>query len=76
MKKAISAGISALLLAGCLTGCGKRGKLDFPPGTTYPRQYPARREPRPAEKAVKVTPAEEKQPESIWELNESLETGK
>ena len=62
---------AVLLCVLCLTGCGKRGKLDFPPGTTYPRQYP-----RPAEKAVKVTPAEEKQPESIWELNESLETGK
>ena len=67
---------AVLLCVVCLTGCGKRGKLDFPPGTTYPRQYPARREPRPAEKAVKVTPAEENQPESIWELNESLETGK
>ena len=28
----------------CLTGCGKRGKLDFPPGTIYPRQYPASRQ--------------------------------
>ena len=66
--------VSVLLCVVCLTGCGKRGKLDFPPGTTYPRQYPARREPLPAPKDTQ--PKMEKQPQSIWELNESLETEK
>ena len=31
----------------CLFGCGKRGKLEFPPGSTYPHQYPAPRKPFP-----------------------------
>lgn len=66
--------VAVLFCVLCLAGCGKRGRLDFPQGTTYPRQYPARRDPRPAEKTVKPVEAEEKQPESILELNESLRT--
>ena len=42
MKKIIVIVLSVL----CLAGCGKRGKLDFPPGTAYPRQYPAFRQPK------------------------------
>lgn len=68
--------VTVLLCVLCLAGCGKRGRLDFPPGTTYPRQYPARIEPRPAEGNTRTMPKEEKQPESIWELNESLGTEK
>ena len=34
----------------CLAGCGKRGKLDFPEGSTYPRVYPAARLPKPERK--------------------------
>ena len=42
MKKTIVI-VLALL---CLAGCGKRGRLDFPPGSAYPRQYPAFRQPK------------------------------
>jgi predicted small lipoprotein YifL len=41
MKEAMA----IILCVFCLTGCGKRGKLDFPPGTTYPLQYPSARQP-------------------------------
>ena len=68
--------VAVLLCVLCLDGCGKRGKLDFPPGTTYPRQYPARREIRPVSKNLETKTQEEKQPQSIWEINKSLETGK
>lgn len=67
--------VAVLLCVFCLAGCGKRGKLDFPPGTTYPRQYPARHEPRQIKRTLQSIPSE-KQPESIWEINESLETEK
>ena len=42
MKKIIMTVLCVL----CLFGCGKRGRLDFPKGATYPRQYPAAREPK------------------------------
>lgn len=40
MKKILVCFLCAL----CLAGCGKRGKLDFPEGSSYPRRYPAARE--------------------------------
>lgn len=45
MKKIIMTVLCVL----CLFGCGKRGKLDFPKGATYPRQYPAARKPKQKE---------------------------
>ena len=51
MKKIIVFALGAL----CLTGCGKRGRLDFPPDTTYPRQYPAVRQPKMKTVAVPET---------------------
>ena len=39
--------IVCILCALCLAGCGKRGKLEFPEGSVYPRQYPASRRPKP-----------------------------
>jgi predicted small lipoprotein YifL len=33
----------ALSLLAPLSACGKRGKLDAPEGSTYPRQYPPAR---------------------------------
>ena len=29
-----------IVVASSLTGCGKKGKLEAPDGSTYPRQYP------------------------------------
>ena len=43
MKKIIAIVLGVL----CLTACGKRGRLDFPPDSSYPRQYPAARQPKP-----------------------------
>ena len=51
MKKAMA----IILCVFCLTGCGKRGKLDFPPGSTYPRQYPSARQPV-SEQIKQITP--------------------
>ena len=34
-----------LCIALSVAGCGKRGRLDFPPNAAYPRQYPAPRNP-------------------------------
>lgn len=46
MKKFLAVFLCAL----CLAGCGKRGKLDFPKGSAYPRQYPAARQPKSVQK--------------------------
>ena len=73
MKKILAVFFCAL----CLTGCGKRGKLDFPPETTYPRKYPARREPTVAPKAAPTAPAAETDaPESLEDLNRMMESEK
>ncbi|HBO59755.1 MAG TPA: hypothetical protein DD624_07600 [Alphaproteobacteria bacterium] len=63
-----------LLIALCIVlsaaGCGKRGRLDFPKGAVYPRQYPAPRAP----KMEKEEPQkQELQPSSLLDLNEQLE---
>lgn len=42
MKKIIALVLGVL----CLTACGKRGRLDFPPESSFPRQYPAARQPK------------------------------
>ena len=50
MKKIIALVLGIL----CLTACGKRGRLDFPPNSSYPRQYPAARQPK--QKNVSLLP--------------------
>ena len=65
MKKVIVIILSVL----CLACCGKRGKLDFPPGTTYPRQYPAPRQPKYGQMKQVTPPAVKEQPESGVEIN-------
>lgn len=65
---------AVLLCVLCLVGCGKRGKLEFPPNTTYPRQYPVARNPQSVEKTKREKQQEDKQPQSIWEINQSLES--
>ena len=40
----------------CLSACGKRGKLEFPPGATYPRVYPAPRQPK-SDQMTQIYPA-------------------
>lgn len=53
--------IAIVLCALCLSACGKRGKLDFPEGATYPRQYPAARQPgRGGMKRIDAPAAEQK----------------
>ncbi len=54
--------IMTILCVLCLFGCGKRGRLDFPEGATYPRQYPAAREPK--QRKI-IRPAEKEQTEEI-----------
>ncbi|MBO4521454.1 MAG: hypothetical protein J5787_09660 [Alphaproteobacteria bacterium] len=55
MKKTIAIALTLL----CLAGCGKRGRLDFPPGSMYPRQYPAARQPKKGQMMpVAETPTE------------------
>ena len=49
----------------CLTGCGKRGKLDFPSGTIYPRQYPAFRQPKQGQ----MKPVVQETPENAVKTN-------
>ena len=54
-RKVMKKFLTVFLCALCLAGCGKRGKLDFPKGTVYPRQYPAARQPKSAkETAISV----------------------
>ena len=67
--------IAVLLCAVCLSACGKRGKLEFPPGTTYPRQYPVSQLPEQKQKKDVTIKQEDNQPQSILELNQSLEAG-
>ena len=50
MKKIIALVLGVL----CLTACGKRGRLDFPPNSSFPRQYPAARQPK--QKNVSILP--------------------
>ena len=70
MKKILAVFFCAL----CLTGCGKRGRLDFPPNATYPRRYLARRQPVVAPKPAAVAPASETiAPESLQDLNRMME---
>ena len=57
MKKMIALFLGVL----CLAACGKRGHLDYPPGTTYPRQYPAPRQPKHERNPV-VSPLQEEAP--------------
>lgn len=56
MKKIVVFFLCAL----CLAGCGKRGKLDFPEGSTYPRMYPAFRQPKPERMKAEELPADDK----------------
>lgn len=65
--------LTALLCAVCLTGCGKRGKLDFPEGATYPRQYPAPRNPKTTVRPETARP-EQRRPQSALEVRQLLET--
>ena len=59
-----------LCIALSVAGCGKRGRLDFPKGAVYPRQYPAPRTP----KITKEEPqTQDLQPLSLLDLNEQLE---
>lgn len=51
MKKFL---IAAVALAS-LAACGKMGKLEYPPGAFYPRQYPAPQFPKSPEKAPALT---------------------
>ena len=51
-RKVMKKFLTVFLCALCLAGCGKRGKLDFPKGTVYPRQYPAARLPKSAQKTA------------------------
>ena len=46
--------IAAVALAS-LAACGKMGKLEYPPGAFYPRQYPAPQFPKSPEKAPALT---------------------
>lgn len=55
MKKFLAVFLCAL----CLAGCGKRGKLDFPKGAVFPRQYPAARQPKSARETVTSVKQEE-----------------
>ncbi len=44
MRKLLSFSLLAVLfltLAGGLAACGKRGSPEHPPGSSYPRKYPA-----------------------------------
>ena len=52
MKKILLCFLCAL----CLAGCGKRGKLDFPEGSAYPRQYPAAHERKTAPVMPETSP--------------------
>lgn len=65
MKKLFIVLCAALTVA----GCGKRGRLDFPPNAAYPRQYPAPRNPvvEKQSDAKRETP-----PATLLELNEQL----
>jgi len=31
----------SLLMAASLSACGRKGNPDFPPGASYPQQYPS-----------------------------------
>ncbi len=73
MKKIVVCCFIAL----CLAGCGKRGKLDFPPGSTYPRQYPVARQPKPVTAGLHRVTSEAitEDPEEITnDLEEAEET--
>lgn len=61
-----------LLCFSILGGCGKRGRLEYPPGTVYPRQYPAPRAPKavPEKQQEQI---KDRQPQSILDMNELLE---
>lgn len=63
MKKVLLIVFSALVL----TACGKRGNPEFPPGTLYPRQYPAPRRPAPP-----PPPPETPDAETILDIQETL----
>lgn len=58
-----------LCIALSVAGCGKRGRLDFPPNAAYPRQYPAPRNPVTVEQNA---PKQDARPSSLLELNEQL----
>lgn len=58
-----------LCIALSVAGCGKRGRLDFPPNAAYPRQYPAPRNPVAVEQNA---PKQDARPSSLLELNEQL----
>ena len=59
-----------LCIALSVAGCGKRGRLEFPENATYPRQYPAPRNPVVVEQDARQSDA---QPSSLMELNKQLE---
>lgn len=59
-----------LCIALSVAGCGKRGRLDFPKGAVYPRQYPAPRNPVVVEQTA---PKQENRPSSLLDLNAQLE---
>lgn len=58
-----------LCIALSVAGCGKRGRLDFPPNAAYPRQYPAPRNPVVVERNA---PKQDARSSSLLELNEQL----
>lgn len=66
MKKLFIVLCAALTVA----GCGKRGRLDFPPNAVYPRQYPAPRSPKAT---IEAPQTQDLQPLSLLDLNEQLE---
>ena len=55
-----------------LSACGKRGKLEFPEGSTYPRQYPAARQPEYGGMKKKVSTGAERIP-AVEEVENSGE---
>lgn len=66
MKKFFILLCSVFLLA----GCGKRGRLDFPPQATYPRQYPAPRKPVVTDVPEQEKP--EKQIPTLLDINDQI----
>lgn len=57
-----------------LTACGKRGRLDFPPGSRFTVQtYPAPHDPVQKDKAVSDETEEDDAPKNVIGIFEKLE---
>jgi predicted small lipoprotein YifL len=41
MKRLMTVALVSVLLAASLSACGRKGAPEFPPGSTYPNQYPS-----------------------------------